>query len=251
MACPCGFSPFKDLCYARTARASGGYSACAELCREFHPTAKVGCVRDAAADSFIVSTFPSYCGLNDGIVDGGDCLYFGFVQAPGSAEPSDGWDWDQSGACPDSESTYTSWESGQPNESEASADEGLTEQCAAYGWERSTRWYDLPCNQQYQCLCEAPQLSRDDPAACTDTVSTSTPIGSIVGGAVAVILVIAGVFLYLHKRNPGSQANAGHAARPHTIAQAAQVEIPVAHGVVVQGVPVTDAASTVAYGRAV
>ena len=251
MACPCGFSQFKELCYARTARASGGYATCSSLCQQLHSGAKVGCVRDAAADSFIQSTFPSYCGLTDGTVNGGDCLYIGFVQASGSGEPDEGWGWDDASFCSGSSGpTYTGWESGQPNESKGSTDLGLKEQCAAYGWERSMLWWDLPCNQAYQCLCESPQLSKDDPAACTDTVSTGSFVGVIVG-AVAVIVVIVGVFMYLHKRSAGPRAEPyGARATAAPVAQAAQVDLPVVHATVVEGVPVTNAASAVV-GRAV
>ena len=90
----------------------------------------------------------------------------------------------------------------------------------------------------------------NNPAACTDSVSTGTFVGVIVG-AVAVIVVIVGVFMYLHKKSPAPPAeNYGARATAQPVAQAAQVEVPVVEATLVEGVPVTNAASTVV-GRAV
>ena len=147
---------------------TGGYSACASACVSLNSYAILGCVRSSAVNDFIIASGEVYCGESDGHVNGGNCLYVSLRQPvghPASDEPAGGFVW--ANGC---ETTYTNWGPNQPN------DHGTGEDCVAYGWERATSWYDVQCDQNFQCFCEAPLLPADsitDDCPATDTVSES------------------------------------------------------------------------------
>ena len=150
MTCPTGFTAVGDHCYARTGMISGGYAACASACGALFSDATFGCVRSAAVNDFIINSGALTCGLNDGIVNGGNCLYVSLRQPvghPASDEPAGGFVW--ANGCT---TAYTNWASGQPNNYESGED------CVMYGWNGNAAWYDAQCDQAFQCFCELPLL---------------------------------------------------------------------------------------------
>ena len=123
-------------CYRRLVAASSQLE-CNELCGRALPGATLVCVDNADEQAFLASAFPvdsSCCGAVGGF-HMECCTWIGLYQTVTTRGSEFGWDGWRAPGCT---SHFRTWDTGEPDDAGGKKDEN----CAAYGWEGATRWWE-------------------------------------------------------------------------------------------------------------